>query len=154
MACIGEIGRALFGRRRQIAVQPPRMHVLGAHVVMGGHDQIRQVGLRGNGRRRGRLRPRRRGEFARDGVRSERLQKIDLAKYTIDPPEKNTGLTKGATLEFANPDPDHKDELVYASDIGGWIRRFDRDEHRRHHHRSSHRSESAVDVRRREFGTG
>ena len=75
---LGEIGRAAIGRRGEVAVQPPRDHVLGAHVVMRRHDEMRQRQLVA-GSRRGRapraFDPR---QLARDPVRPERLQQVEL----------------------------------------------------------------------------
>ena len=48
----GEIGRAAVGRRGEIAVEAARDHVLGAHVVMRRHDEMRQRQLAACGRRR------------------------------------------------------------------------------------------------------
>ncbi len=71
----GEIARAACRGRREIAMQAARVDVLGADVVMGGHDEMRQQRLLAHGRRSaGRKRI-----LSRDRVRTERLQHRDLA---------------------------------------------------------------------------
>ena len=43
---LGKIHRTAFGRCGEIAVQPPQVNVLRAHVVMRRHDEMRQACLR------------------------------------------------------------------------------------------------------------
>ena len=73
-----EIGRPSFGRRSEIAVQAPHVDVAFAHVVMRRHDEIRQCELRIAVLHVGLRRFLDQGQFAKDTVRSERCQKIEL----------------------------------------------------------------------------
>jgi len=74
-----KVFRPAFRDGRQIAVQAARQHVARSHVMMARHDEMRQeelLGRRWIGRRA--LARRHPGIFARDRVRSDRVQHIDL----------------------------------------------------------------------------
>lgn len=73
----GEVFRPAVGRGGERAVQPPLDHVLGADVVMVGHNEVRQQALRRvrHDRRRLSLQG---DELANDPVRSQRSEQVEL----------------------------------------------------------------------------
>ena len=73
---LGEVGRAGVGRRGERAVQAAQDHVLRPHVVMRGHDEMRQH-RRGLDRRR--LLPAQQRQLVHDAVGPEVLQQLELA---------------------------------------------------------------------------
>ena len=74
---VGEVGRAGIGRGGERAVQAAHDHVLGPHVVMLRHDQMRQQRLRP---RRAPVVPLQRASSLHDAVGTEFLQQLELAR--------------------------------------------------------------------------
>src|ERR1700733_12914071 len=92
----GEFGWSPIRGRSEGRVEPRRQHVARAHVVMSGHDEMGQGELDGTGRAS--ALPRfclDGGEFARQAVRTERIQKLELC------PPGGVRATVGEVDDFA-----------------------------------------------------
>nr|WP_240320663.1 hypothetical protein [Sphingomonas crusticola] len=94
----GKILRSPLRCGRKIAVQPPRDHVLAAYVVMIGHDQMRQHGLRRRWQGGGSL-PGQLGPFAGDAARADRTEQVELSTA------RGLGAAIGEVDDHALPAP-------------------------------------------------
>ena len=76
----GEVGRPPIRRRREACMNARREHVARAHIVTDGHDEMRQNELLRMRRRRGlACRGLQASHLARQAVRTQGLQKLELA---------------------------------------------------------------------------